>query len=185
MATAGRIKSATGATFNSGLGILKTLDGGATWARLDSQSAPLNNVAFSENSPRNALACCSSDAKLIYSVDGGASWSANSSIFGPRAMDFDQTDKSGLSGLISDNAGVIFHFQDGGISAKPAGTLPSMAGLITRITKFGFGTDGVWYAAGHYTGQRDGVPYQEGFVFKSSDQGGSWRRILDSTKLEH
>ncbi len=185
VATAGRIKSATGSTFNSGLGILKTLDGGATWMRLDSQQQPLNNVEFSDNSPRHLIACCSSDAKLIYSDDGGASWKSNPGIFGPRAMGFDQTDKSGLSGLVSDNDGAIFYFQDGGASDRPAGTLLSMAGLITRITKFGFGSDGTWYAAGHYTGQRGGVPYQEGFVFKSSDQGGSWIRILDTTKLEH
>ena len=60
-----------------------------------------------------------------------------------------------------------------------------MTGLSTRITQFGFGSDGVWYAAGHYTGQRGGAPYQEGFVFKSGDQGSTWVRILDSTKLEH
>jgi len=185
VATAGRIKSATGSTFNSGLGILKTLDGGLTWTRLDSQETPLNNVEFSENSPKNALACCSPDAHLIFSTDGGATWQVNSQIFGPRGIGFDQTDKSGLSGLVMDNDGAIFRFQNGGVSAKSAGNLPTMAGLSTRITKFGFGSDGTWYAAGHYTGQRGGAPYQEGFVYKSSDQGGSWLRVMDTTKLEH
>lgn len=185
IATAGRVKTATGPVFNAGLGILKTVDGGSTWTRLDSQDSPLNNIEFSENSPNIALACCSADAHLIYSTDGGATWKSNSGIFGPRAFEFDSTDTSGMSGLISDNDGVIFRFKDGGASLSPAGTLTSMSGLITRITKFGFGTDGTWYAAGHYTGQRAGAPYQEGFVFASKDQGGSWQRILDTTKLEH
>lgn len=185
VATAGRIKSATGSTFNSGLGILKTLDGGKSWTRLDSQDAPLNNVEFSENSPKNVLACCSTDANLIYSTDGGATWNKNSQVYGPRAMGFDPTDKSGQSGLVTDTNGAIFRFQDGGASAKSAGALTAMEGLSTRITKFGFGSDGTWYAAGHYTGQRGGAPYQEGFVFKSSDQGATWLRILDTTKLEH
>ena len=185
VATAGRVKNATGSTFNSGLGILKTVDGGKSWIRMDSQQAPLNNVAFSENSPKNAVACCSADAHLIYSVDGGVSWLSNSGIFGPRAMDFDTTDRTGLSGLVSDNDGAIFHFLGGGATLKSAGSLATSAGLTTRITKFAFGSDGLWYAAGHYTGQRNGAPYQEGFLFKSSDQGGSWQRILDTTKLEH
>ena len=185
VATAGRIKSATGATFNAGMGILKTVDGGKTWKRIDTQDVPLNNVEFSDNSPKNVLACCSADAKLIYSTDGGATWQSNAAVYGPRAIRFDITDKSGLSGLVTDNDGAIFRFEDGGATAKPAGALPSMTGLSTRIPQFGFGSDGVWYAAGHYTGQRGGAPYQEGFVFKSGDQGSTWVRILDSTKLEH
>ena len=185
VATAGRIKSAAGATFNSGMGILKTSDGGKTWTRLDTLDSPFMNIEFSDNSPKQAIACCNSDGKMIYSSDGGATWQPNTQFYGPRAIRFDYSDKSGLTGLVADNVGAIFRFQGGGASTVPAGALPIIAGLSVRVTQFGFGSDGAWYAAGHYTGQRDGAPYQEGFVFKSKDQGGTWIRILDSTTLEH
>lgn len=185
VATAGRIKNATGATFNSGMGILKTSDGGKTWARLDTLDAPLTNVEFSDNAPKQVIACCSSDAKMIYSSDGGATWQPNTQFYGPRAIQFDYSDKSGLTGLVADNVGAIFRFQGGGATTMPAGALPVIEGLSVRVTQFGFGSDGAWYAAGHYTGQRAGAPYQEGFVFKTIDQGVTWVRILDTAKLEH
>lgn len=185
VATGGRIISASGPTFNVGMGIIRTIDGGKSWNRLDTLNVPLMNVAFSDNSPKNVVACCSTEYKLIFSSDGGATWQANVAIFDPRAFRFDPFDKTGLSGLVADTDGAIYKFQSGGAVTNPVSALPSVPGLSTRITQFGFGSDGAWYAAGHYTGQRSGSPYQEGFVFKSTDQGHSWVRILDSTKLEH
>ncbi|HEY4898370.1 MAG TPA: hypothetical protein VIH79_01475 [Candidatus Nanopelagicaceae bacterium] len=186
VATDGRIQTpGAPSTFNSGMGFIRTIDGGKTWNRIDTLGSPLFDVEFSVNSPKNVVACCSTDGKLMYSSDGGATWQSNDQFYSPRAFAFDPFDKSGLTGLLADNSGAIFGFASGGSAASPAGTLPSVAGLSTRVTKFAFGSDGTWYAAGHYTGTRGGAPYQEGFVFKSNDRGATWLRILDTTKLEH
>lgn len=185
VATIGRVKSGTNATFSSGLGIIKTTDGGKTWKRIDSLTSAFMRVEFSENSPQHLVACCGDDGNMEYSKDGGSTWVSINGAFGPRAMRFDEFDKSGLSGLWADNSGAIFQFSEGGAASRAAGVLPALDGLATRVSQFDFGVDGSWYAAGHYTGQRGGVPYQEGFVFKSSNQGASWLRILDTTKLEH
>ena len=180
VSTLGRQKLSTGTTFGPGLGIIKTVDGGATWKRIDSLNSGFASIEFSENNPLNALGS-TFDGNVLSSSDGGATWVKLNGLFAIRAITYDLLDKTGASGLIADGFGTIIKFGTNGEVMIPAGSLPSLTGHETRVTRLAISSDGTWYAAGHYT---DGKSHQVGFVFKSSDSGQSWVKILDTDNLK-
>lgn len=179
-ASFGRIKKPSGNIFGPGLGIMKTVDGGATWKRIDSLASGFSNIAFSESNPSNAIGITYA-GEVISSRDGGATWEKVEGVYSLRSITYDVLDKSGTSGLISDDAGTITKFAENGQSLTKAGTVPSLANFSTRVTKLAISSDGSLYAAGHYT---DNKSHQSGFVFKSTDSGLTWVKILDTNTLK-
>ena len=179
VATLGRQRSSTGSTFGPGLGILKTVDGGATWVRIDSLSSGFSNIEFSENNPLNAIGI-TFDGNTISTSDGGATWIKLNGLLPLRGITYDSGDKTGTTGLIADGFGTITKFSSNGQSLTPAGSLPSLTGHSTRVTRLAISSDGTWYAAGHYT---DDKSHQVGFVFKSTNSGQTWFKILDTDNL--
>ena len=180
ISTLGRQRSSTGTTFGPGLGILKTVDGGATWNRIDSLSAGFINVEFSDNNPLNAIGI-SLDGNILATSDGGATWAKLSGLSQLRGITYDSNDKTGTTGLMADGYGGITKFSSNGQSLTPAGSLPSLTGHSTRVTRMAISSDGTFYAAGHYT---DDKSHQVGFVFKSSNSGQTWSKILDTDNLK-
>jgi len=179
VSTLGRVKSSTGTVFGPGLGVIKTVDGGATWTRIDSLNSGFANVEFSMNNPLNALGT-TFDGNVLSSSDGGATWVKLNHLGSLAGISYDAFDKTGTSGLIADGFGTIIKFNSNGQTLIPAGSLPAMSGLQTRVTRMAISSDGTWYAAGHYT---DNKSHQVGFVFKSSNSGQSWSKILDTDNL--
>ena len=179
ISTLGRERSSTGTTFGPGLGILKTIDGGATWKRIDSLTDGFANIEFSQNNPLNALGVTFS-GNVLSTSDGGATWAKLSGLASPRGITYDPFDKTGTSGLVADGSGTITKFSSNGQSLMQAGSLPSVIGHSTRVTRLAISSDGTWYAAGHYT---DDKSHQVGFVFKSTNSGQSWIKILDTDNL--
>ena len=180
VATLARVRSSTGSTFGPGLGILKTFDGGETWKRIDSLTSGFANIEFSENNPLNALGI-TFDGSVLSTSDGGATWAKLNGLLPLRGITYDSFDKTGTSGLVADGFGTITKFSSNGQSLTQAGSLPSMAGHSTRVTRLAISSDGTWYAAGHYT---DDKSHQVGFVFKSSNSGQLWVKILDTDNLK-
>ena len=178
--TLGRVRSSTGTTFGPGLGIIKTIDGGATWRRIDSLNSGFSNIEFSENNPLNAIGI-TFDGNVIATSDGGATWAKLNGLLPLRGITYDPFDKTGTSGLVADGFGTITKFDSNGQSLTPAGSLPSVSGHSTRVTRLAIASDGTWYAAGHYT---DDKSHQVGFVFKSSNSGQLWVKILDTDNLK-
>lgn len=178
--TFGRIKGKGENQFGPGLGMIKSIDGGQSWTRIDNLVGGFAVLEFSKNNPLNLFGA-TYDSKTLSSVDGGITWREIGGIAFPRAVGYDSNDDSGGSGLLGDDSGGIIRFQKNGESFAKAGAIPSLAAHSTRITSFAFGSDGSWYTAGHYT---DGRADQVGFVFKSMDQGGSWSQILNTKSLK-
>jgi hypothetical protein len=114
-------------------------------------------------------------------MDGGVTWKELGGVAFPRAVSYFNDDPSGSSGLLGDDSGSILIFENNGAQFTKAGALPTLPNHLTRITSFAFGSDGSWYAAGHYKDQRS---HQVGFVFKSTNRGNSWSQILNSETLK-
>ena len=180
VSTLGRVKTSAGPNFGPGLGILKSVDGGATWKRIDSLSNGFSNIEFSENNPLNALGT-TFDGNVLSTSDGGATWIKLNGISPFRGITYDSFDKTGATGLFADGFGAVTHFSSNGQSLTQAGSLPSLTGHSTRTTRLAISSDGTWYAAGHYT---DDKSHQVGFVFKSTDSGKNWIKILDTDTLK-
>ena len=180
VSTLGRVRGSAGTTFGPGLGIIKTFDGGSTWKRIDSLDSGFASIEFSMNNPLNALGT-TFDGNVLSSSDGGATWAKLNGVGSLMGISYDKTDKTGTSGLIADGFGTIMKFTSNGRTLIPAGALPTMSGLSTRVTRLAVSSDGSWYAAGHYT---DNKSHQVGFVFKSTNSGQSWVKILDTDNLK-
>jgi photosystem II stability/assembly factor-like uncharacterized protein len=180
ISTFGRVQNSSGNSFGPGLGILKSSDGGAHWTRIDTLQSGFSTLEFSELKPQFGLGV-TYDGKSLATSDGGATWSSLPGLYAFRGIGYNNFDSSGSSGLIADDSGSIFKFENNGQNVTPAGVIPTIQGLQTRVTKFAFGSDGSWYAAGHYT---DNHSHQVGFVFKSTNLGQSWVKILDTDTLK-
>lgn len=63
-------------SFDSGEGIYKTTNGGASWSRLTSLNEGVNTLALDPYHPLQLLAATGTSGKLRRSLDGGATWSA-------------------------------------------------------------------------------------------------------------
>jgi len=179
VATFGRIKNSSGNVFGAGLGIIKTTDGGKTWKRIDSLTSGFSAIEFSENNPLNAIGI-TYESRVLATSDGGATWNPVNGISTLRSVGYDPQDQSGSSGLVADEVGKISKFNDNGASVISAGSIPTLANHATRVTRLVVATDGSWYAAGHYTNNKS---HQVGFIFKTTDFGNTWVKILDTDKL--
>lgn len=178
--TFGRVKGANGNTFGPGLGVIRSNDGGATWKRIDSLSSGFSAIEFSESNPQLALGI-TYDSQVLSSNDGGATWNKVNGIFSVRSVAYFSPDVSAEEGLVIDDNGNVSAFGNNGAVIAPAGKIPALSGHATRGTRIAFGSDGAWYVAGHYT---DNKIHQVGFVFKTTDRGASWVKILDTDTLK-
>jgi len=177
--TFGRVMGAKGNTFGSGLGIIKSVDGGATWKRIDTLTSGFSAIEFAQNNPQLAFGI-TYDSQVLSSNDGGATWNKVDGVFSVRSIAYYSPDVSAGEGLIVQDDGKVIAFGNNGAVIAPAGQIPALSGHATRATRIAFSSDGSWYVAGHYTNNKS---HQIGFVFKSTDRGLTWERILDTDAL--
>lgn len=178
--TFGRVKGADGNTFGPGLGIIKSTDGGATWKRIDKLTKGFSVVEFSESNPQLALGI-TYDSQVLSSIDGGATWKRSNGVFSVRSLSYFSSDSATGQGLVVGDDGKVVMFENNGDSVTPVGQIPELKGHATRATRIAFGSDGSWYVAGHYTNNKS---HQIGFVFKTTDRGTTWVKILDTETLK-
>jgi photosystem II stability/assembly factor-like uncharacterized protein len=178
-ATFSRVRSANGNSFGPGLGIIKSTDGGATWTRMDSLTTGFSTIEFFESDPRVAMGV-TFDGQVVSTHDSGVTWTKVNGISTARAIAYYLIDPSQIEGLVAGEQGELTAFGHNGEVVVPAGQIPALAGHSTRVTRIAYGTDGAWYVAGHYT---DNKSHQSGFVFKSTDTGKTWVKILDTDTL--
>lgn len=186
--TFGRTKDPSGnpnlTTFSAGLGVIKTTNGGSTWQRLDSGTSGNISVSVSRLSPSHVFRI-TTDAHWQFSSDGGATYLEvnNGNVFNARAGRLNPYDPTGLSGLCGGDFGHVYAISNG-TTLTPVGSVANSPQLATtRFQWFEFGPDGAWYASGYYTGTVNGAFKQEGFVFRSRDNGATWTRIVNSATM--
>ena len=170
-------------------GLMRSLDGGATWSPLVAGMAtrmPSRAVALVVPSPRapERLLVATTAIRALggpftyWSSDGGESFHMTSS---PANLDvdlfaFDPSDAQGTHALAIDiDRGEVFESRDGGDTWKSLGVnLPSdtVAGSVRLSHLVWSGDPRVLYASGSH-----------GTVYRTSDGGISWARVLIGAAL--
>lgn len=176
--------------------VYKTIDGGKSWKELPTGAPADIGVQFISIDPTNDnLVTVSTFGRvkgstgntfgpglgIIKTTDGGATWNPLNGISSLRAIGYDPVDKSGSSGLIADDSGAITKFDSNGQTLEKVASVPSLNNHSTRVTRLAISSDGSWYAADHYTNNSS---HQVGFIFKSTDSGKNWIKILDTDTLK-
>jgi photosystem II stability/assembly factor-like uncharacterized protein len=172
-------------SFSAGLGLIRSTDGGTTWKRVDSLPDGSALATLSAGGPRlQRVAAATHDGQVLWSADGGTTFEKAQIGGTPFVVRLEPGDPAGLRGLAADFGGGIHVTADGGATwTQAAGSIPRSGGLGPRVTWFEWGSDGAWYAAGHYAGSAGGQPKQEAFAFRSDDRGVTWTRILSPAVL--
>ena len=148
--------------------VVATEDGGRTWHRLPNTGVPwLHRVRFADR--RNGFALGEVSARqrsgMFITRDGGQNWVALTG-FAPQGwLDGDTSDRATFA--VVGARGGMFRFE--GDRFEPA---PALDGLVPRLKRVRFSASGIGWAIG-----------ERGLVYRSHDQGRSWRSALDRSYL--
>jgi photosystem II stability/assembly factor-like uncharacterized protein len=165
--------------------IIKTTDGGATWAPQPADvTETLRNVDFLDTNTGWAVG---TNGTILYTADGGADWTrqvvASTDEF--RGVAFVNATQGWATsfhathydyqGEADDWRGSIWHTNDGGLTWQ-AQTLPDNASLLNRI-KFIDAQHG-WAVGVEYTGNDQyGRPQHAGIVYRTINGGQTWEEF--------
>jgi len=167
-------------------GVLKSTDGGATWASktngMDLSQPGTRALWRTRVSPRdsNRLFACSYQSSMYYSADGGESFQAPSGGGYKSVFVWDPNDAEGDRMLAVDGMDVL-KSEDGGATFSVWGVLPYEA----RSTTPGIPPT-VQISDMEWSRQDPGVVYMSGSygrVYKSADGGVSWATMLTKDSL--
>lgn len=171
-----------GKTFTAGIGLIQTTDGGMTWTTLNAE-VKIAELGVSSANPKNISIIQYDDCVPSYSVDGGRSFAKSSGLNCTRSVYYDSTDATGNSVWATSDEGRVYRSSDAGRTYTRVGDLTPFEGLTMYGSRIDFGGDGAVYVAGHYKGMLRGVTYQEPYIFRSTNSGGSWTKILGPDRL--
>lgn len=180
--------------------IFKSTDGGASWSQLGSGSLgsgrpTLMMMPGGDESTRTIFAAIYGQG-LFRSNDSGSTWAASNTGF----TTYDQTHIWDLARHPSDNTvlyvgiadgsfndapsdGGVYKSTDGGASwSRLGGTAPT-----GQIIDVDVAPDGAVYAACSdvFSTHRQGAGTRQGGIYRSSDDGISWTRVLDAPRADH
>jgi photosystem II stability/assembly factor-like uncharacterized protein len=160
----------------TGLGVLKTTDGGASWA-ITNAGLPTNNVlalAIDPTTPSTLYA--STDAGVFKSTDGAQSWTAaNGGLDGAPQIVVNALaiDPASPITLYAGTSGGVFKTTNGAASWTSINA--GLSGLAARV----IAVDPT-APSNVYVGVDDNVNYLNYGVFKSSDGGATWTKIYST-----
>jgi photosystem II stability/assembly factor-like uncharacterized protein len=160
----------------TGSGVLKTTDGGASWATADA-GLPTNNVLALAIDPANpSTLYAGTDAGVFKSTDGGQSWAAaNGGLDGAP-----QVVVNALA-IGSDSPATVYAGTSGGVFKTTNGAASwtsinaGLSGLAARVIAVDPTASSTVYIA-----VDDNVGYVNYGVFKSTDGGTSWAKIYST-----
>lgn len=148
--------------------VVATNDGGTTWRRMSTLGLPwLHRVRFADAQVGYAIGEISTRERsgIFITRDGGRNWSALTG-FAPQAwLDGDSLDRATFA-LVGGRGGA-YRFEGDRFEAAPA-----LDGLVPRLSRVRFSTNGIGWAIG-----------ERGSIYRSHDQGRSWRSALDRALL--
>ena len=177
--TMGREKTTSEPIFTQGLGVLETTDAGKTWlnitSRIDERYRATYIADAAGNGLRNIILEPWNQNQNTISKDGGLTWSV-----APRTGNyvvFDHLDTNGLKAWSGSN-GTISRSSDGGATWTVTGTIPSVNGATPNVSVITTALDGTILAAGRFS-----FPDADPFIYRSTDSGASWTRILSGASL--
>ena len=165
----------TAATDAYGAGILKSIDGGATWSQIGApfvQSNFVRSVSSVDVQPGNSQVVLAAAGNLYRSTDGGASWNIVLSTVNAIQVLFDPSNAS--HAFLMSNSGV-YQSSDGGITWSPTN---GAGNNLLPYQQFNFwslavsaSSPNILYAAGRQTSDSS-----SGF-YKSTDSGANWSAV--------
>src|SRR5260221_3811122 len=160
----------------SGAGILKTVDGGATWATANGGLSTQNvsSLAIDPTTPTTLYA--GTDAGVFKSTDGGQSWAAaNVGLVGTPQVNVKALaiESGAAPNLYAATSSGVYKTTDG--AAHWTSINAGIAGLTPRIIAIDPLSPSVIYL-----GVDDNVDYPGVGVFRSGDAGASWVRMDDT-----
>lgn len=148
--------------------LLATQDGGASWHRLPAANLPwLHRIEFVDGADGFAIGDSSAlhMSGIFITRDGGRSWSTLTGVAPMGWLDGDSADRATFS-VVGDRTGVHRFVGD---SFEPS---PATDGLSPQFNRIRFSENGTGWAVG-----------ERGTVYRSPDQGKTWRTALDRSLL--
>jgi len=153
-----------------GSGILKTVDGGTTWATANAGLADKNILALVIDPSTTTTLYAGTEAGVFKTTDGGLRWVATSVGLVDKFVNVLAIDPGSPAIVYAGTAGGIFKSTDGAATWTSINT--GLAGLTPRV----IATDPISPSI-IYVGVEDNVDYFRNGVFKSTDGGAAWARI--------
>jgi photosystem II stability/assembly factor-like uncharacterized protein len=160
----------------TGSGVLKTTDGGASWA-ITSAGLPTNNVlALAIDPTRPSTLYAGTDVGVFKSTDGGQSWAAaNGGLDGAPQIVVSALaiDPASPTTVYASTSGGVFKTTNGAASWTSINA--GLSGLAARVIAVDPTAPSIVYV-----GVDDNVNYLNYGVFKSSDGGATWTKIYST-----
>jgi photosystem II stability/assembly factor-like uncharacterized protein len=156
-----------------GSGVLKSVDGGTSWATANASLPTANVLTLAIDPATPSTLFAGTDAGVFKTIDGGQSWAAaNNGLVGAQSITVNALaiDPGSPATLYAATSGGVFKTNDGAASWTSIN-----AGLSTLTPRL-IAIDPTSPST-LYVGVDDAVYYVYNGVFKSTDAGTSWSRI--------
>jgi photosystem II stability/assembly factor-like uncharacterized protein len=141
--------------------VLRTVNGGVTWASQESGTTnTLNDVFFTDSSTGAAVG---NEGTILRTTDGGSTWSLQ--ISGTEEPLLGVSLTNGREGVAVGLVREVFHTKDGGTTWKGVDVFPQNY-LFPRFTDVCFRQSGLGYCVG-----------SSGLILQTTDAGGSWKEL--------
>ena len=157
----------------TGSGVLKTTDGGASWAPANAGLATTNVLALAIDAATPSTLYAGTDAGVFKSTDGGQSWAAaNGGMDGAPSIVVNALaiDPSSPTTLYAGTSAGVFKTTNGAASWTSINT--GLSGLAARVITIDPTAPSTVYIA-----VDDNVSYVNYGVFKSTNGGTTWAKI--------
>lgn len=186
----------------SGLGVLKSVDGGTTWVQLGTNTLgglEIGSIAIDRNSTQHVFVA--TDRGLYFSTDGGTTWTQNTQI---NTVTIGFTGGPAVSGalyqVIQDpstptrfwatsadicqtEVGQVLVSADSGATWSNSDFFPTLQNAASRVA-LGVGPGGIAYAVTAQCGPSSPCPtcnYQLYDIEKTGDGGSTWTQISSTS----
>ena len=167
------VEPSTAFAGTTGSGILKTTDGGASWATANSGLSTTDVIALAIDPSMPSTLYAGTDAGVFKSTDGGQSWAAaNAGFDGAPQVTVNAlaVDPGSPTTVYAATSGGLFKTNNG--AARWTSINAGLSGLTPRLISIDPASPSTLYV-----GVDDAAYYVYNGVFKSSDAGMSWTRI--------
>jgi len=161
----------------TGSGVLKTTDGGASWAPANGGLATTNVLALAIDAATPSTLYAGTDAGVFKSTDGGQSWAAaNGGMDGAPSIVVNALaiDPSSPTTLYAGTSAGVFKTTNGAASWTSINT--GLSGLAARVITIDPTAPSTVYIA-----VDDNVSYVNYGVFKSTNGGTTWAKIYTTS----